>query len=103
MNTPRRLEPDTRRAAILTAAVDLAAAKGYLTLTRDDVAHAAGVSAGLVTRYFFAMPELRLRLMEEAVRRELLPVIAQGLAYGCPTACAAPVWLRAKALSTLAG
>lgn len=99
---PKRLDPDARKAAILTAAVKLATEKHYQTITRDDVAQAAGVSAGLVTRYFFAMPELRRRVMEEAVRRELLPVIAQGLAHGCPVAAGAPAWLRAKALTALA-
>lgn len=102
MEKQRRMEPDNRRAAILTAAVKLAESNGYQTLTRDDVAQAAGISPALVTRYFYAMPELRRRVMEEAVRREILPVIAQGLAFGCPVAGKAPAWLRAKALTALA-
>lgn len=40
----QRLTPDTRYAAILTAAVHLAEQTGYRNLTRDAVAVAAGVS-----------------------------------------------------------
>lgn len=100
---PKRLEPDARRSAILTAAVSLAETRGYHNITRDDVAQAAGVSAGLVTRYFYAMPELRRRVMEEAVRLQIPAIVAQGIANRCPVAMAAPAPLKLQAAMLMAG
>lgn len=103
MTTPRRLDPADRRAAILAAAVKLAESRSYYALTRDDVAHAAGVSAGLVTRYFLAMPELRRQVMAEAVRLEIPAIVAQGIANRCPVALAAPGPLKLRAAMLMAG
>ena len=98
----RRLPPDDRRDAILQAAIRLAVTDGYFTLTRESAAQAAGVSPGLVSRYFYATALLRATVMREAVSRGILSIIAEGLATRCPIACAAPAELRAAAVASLA-
>ena len=101
--TTRRLQPDDRRAQILSAAVDLAADQGFLSLTRDAVAKAAGVSPGLVTFYFFAVSELRRQVMQRAVENEHLSILAEGLAARDEVALSAPAWIKARAIATMGG
>ena len=93
----KRLEPTERRDQILKAAVDLAKEKGYHALTRDGVAVQAGVSFGLVTRYYGAIDTLKQKVMDEAVRTGILEIIAAGLAVGDPVARSAPSELKVKA------
>lgn len=92
-----RLQPEDRRAAILSAAIQLATDGGYLTMTRDTIAEAANVSPALINRYFFTMPNLRMQIMEEAVKREIPEIIAQGLVTSNKLALAAPGPLKLKA------
>lgn len=102
MTTTRiRLHPDKRRADILEAALDLATRDGWLTLTRDNVAQAAGVSPGLVSWYFLATDLLRAEVMQTAVEREVLSVVAEGIAARHANALAAPVELRQAAFNSM--
>lgn len=96
-----RLEPDTRKAEILAAAMTLARQHGYRDLTRNQIAEEAGCSPGLVTRYYYAMPLLLSEVLTEAVRLEELDLVAQGLVHGEPAAWAAPAQLRARAAMRL--
>ena len=98
--TRTRAHPTLRRDHILAAAVRIAEESGYAHITQADVAEAAGVSPGLVTRYF-TMTVLRTRIMSEAVRLEILPIVAQGLADGHPLATTAPTKLKNRAARTL--
>jgi AcrR family transcriptional regulator len=100
-NTRTRLKPDNRRELILAAAVTLADRDGYVQITRDGVAKAAGVSAGLVTRYFFCSTELRRCIMERAIDQNLLGIVAQGLAVRDALALSAPAEMRAAAAAQL--
>jgi AcrR family transcriptional regulator len=97
----KRLEPKERRGQILAAAVELARDKGYHNLTRDGVAVAAGVSFGLVTRYFGSIDTLQQKVMTEAVEGDILEIIAAGLAIGDPIARQAPGELKVKAANLL--
>lgn len=97
----RRLSPNLRRAAILQAAVQLAVTEGFKAVTRDAVAEAASVSAGLVSYHFHHTDLLRQAVMEEAVRLELHAVIAAGLVNGSEVAHAAPVALKQAAVDSL--
>ena len=101
MTTQRRLAPDDRRQLILEAAINLATADGYISLTRGAVASHAGISPALVTFYYLSTRLLLQAVMEEAVRREILPVIAEGLATRCPIALAAPPAVRQAAIAGL--
>nr|WP_297388215.1 helix-turn-helix domain-containing protein [uncultured Roseateles sp.] len=96
-----RLPPKDRKAAILDAALLVAADKGYARMTRDDVAGAAGVSPALVSTYFTTMAQLRRDVMRAAVKREVLPVLAQGLVARDSQALKASDDLRARALGSV--
>jgi AcrR family transcriptional regulator len=48
----RRLEPDQRRAQILSCAVRLFGARPYAEVSTTDIAAAAGVARGLINHYF---------------------------------------------------
>ena len=96
-----RLDPEVRRELILLRAVKLAANIGYLNITRDGVAEAAGVSCGLVTHYFKSIDELRRQVMLTAIRDEILSIILEGLAVRDETARNAPIRLREAALASI--
>ncbi len=96
-----RLDPKTRKQTILTAAVGLAKSYGYDRITREAVAIRAGVSAALVSKYFVTMEQLRAAVMGEAVRLEVVTIIAQGLVAGSTVAKGAPEALRRAAADEL--
>jgi AcrR family transcriptional regulator len=91
-----RMAPDDRKGTILRAAVELAAKLGYMNVTRDAIATNAGVSTGLVTRYFNSMPEMRLAIVRAAIDAECVEVVAQAFAAGEKIARECPVALRKK-------
>lgn len=97
-----RLDPLERRAELLDVALTLAKRRGYLNLTRDALADAAGCSQGLVTKRFGSMAKLRKEVMRAAVNLEVLEVIAQGIAAKDPVAMRAPAELKARAAGSLA-
>lgn len=99
----KRLKPAHRRRQILDAALALAERQHYATMTRDGVAEAAGVSMGLVTRYFSTMPQLRRAVMRAAVADGNVAVVGQGLAHRDPQALKADATLRAAAARHLQG
>ena len=101
--TYSRLQPDERRAAILQAAVQLAESDGWLTLTRDNVAQAAGVSPGLVSWYYLATSLLRDAVMQHAVDNGLLLIVAEGICARNAVALAAPVAVRQAAFNAMVG
>ena len=101
--TRARANPKLRRAHILSVAVEQAKFEGYKNITRDGVAAAAGVSVGLVTRYFGTMVKLSRDIMRSAVRNEIPEIIAHGLANGDDHAVKAPAELKAKAIALLSG
>ena len=96
--TRDRLDPETRKAAILAEAVKLAQKIGYTHITRDEVAARASVAIGLVTYYFKNMGCLKEEVMGEAIRLEIPEIVLQGLAAKCPVAQGAPLRLKARAV-----
>ena len=97
-----RTDPALRRDQILTVAVDQSKEIGYNNITRDNVAEGAGVSMGLVTRYFGTMCKLKRQVMRYAIKNEIAEIIAQGLANGDNHAKKAPPELKAEAATLLA-
>lgn len=95
----KRLEPTIRRADILSAAVTAASVKGYLNVTRLDIAQQAGVSEGLITHYFTSMSAMRSAIMSEAVRLRCLSIIRDGIAHRDPLAAEASKELQKQALA----
>lgn len=93
-----RVRPATLRDDLVTAALRVARKHGYNQMTRDAIAAEAGCSTGQVTTILGTMPQLRRTVMRAAVTRKDLPVIAQGVVARDPSALAAPVELRTRAL-----
>jgi AcrR family transcriptional regulator len=98
----KRLLPADRETEILEVALRLAAVKGYARVTREEIATAAGCSSGLVSRYLGTMTQCRRVLMRKAIERELVKIVAQGLADGNPHAKKASPELKARAAQLLA-
>ena len=96
-----RADPELRKAHILDTAVAVARNLGYTKLTRVDVAKAAGVSDGLISRYFPLMDDLKEAVIVQAVRHEIPEIIAQGLAAKDPQVKWIPADLRQKAIQIL--
>lgn len=99
--TKSRANPELRKEAILTAAIELAKEDNYLRVTRDNVAAKAGVSMGLVSRYFGTMKQLRRDIIRTAIKREIPEIVAQGLANKDPHVKKAPEELKAAAAKLL--
>lgn len=97
-----RLTPAARTAQLLDVALKLAAKHGLANIRRDQIAEAADVSQGLVTERLGTMAEMRRTIMRQAVARQVLPIIAEGLANKDKMALKAAPDLKAKALASLA-
>lgn len=98
----RRTDPTLRKEHILSVAVDMSQEQGYNKITRDGLAERAGVSAGLVTKYFGTMNQLRRDVMRRAIARGLADIVAQGLANRDAHAQKAPAELKAEAATLIA-
>jgi DNA-binding transcriptional regulator YbjK len=96
-----RTNPALRKQYILAVAVEMAIANGYNKITRDKIAEAAGVSMGLVSRYFGTMQQLRRFIIRTAIHEHIPEIIAQGLANGDDHAKKAPDDLKAKAINLI--
>lgn len=97
-----RANPALRKDHILNVAVTMAKVEGYSKITRDKIAEGAGVSVGLVTRYFGTMGQLKTAIMRRAVKQGIAVIIAQGLANGDDHARKASTELKAEAATLLA-
>lgn len=84
--------------ALLSAALKLAATKGYNRITRDEIAQAAGVSPALVSARLGTMDAMRRSVMRAAIRERVLAVVAQGIVARDKHALAADVELRRQAM-----
>ena len=97
-----RVPAALRKEHILAVAVNLAKTAGYTKITRDGIAEAAGVSFGLVTKYFGTMSNLKRAVMGEAIKQSIPEIIAQGLAQGDKRAQKAPAALKQEAVQLIA-
>lgn len=97
----KRLEPLDRRQQILDAAIDQAREQGFQNVTREGIARKAECSDGLVSSYFNTMSQLKRALMREAIRSEVLEIVAQGLVVGDPCAKKAPEELKKRAIGAV--
>lgn len=99
--TKSRANPILRKEQILDVAIELARKDGCHKITRDNIAHKAGVSEGLVSSYFGTMSNLKRSVMRAAIARGIPEIIAKGLANNDPYARKASAELKALAASTL--
>lgn len=70
---------EKRKDELLAAAIKLAEKKGYNQLKREEIASAAGCATGLVFRYLGTMTQVPRVIMGEAIHRENLTILAQGM------------------------
>ena len=97
-----RQQVEARDSRVLEAALALAnSINGLERMTRESVAMLAGVATGSVNTAFGTMADLRIAVVEEAIKREVLAVVAQGIAGAYPAALAAPRDLQMRALASL--
>lgn len=99
----QRKKPAVRKAEALKIALVLAADRGYMNVTRDEVAAEMGVCSSSVQYYFGTMPQFRVELMRYAVKQRNARVVAQGLAVYDRHAMKADEALRRAAVESLNG
>lgn len=99
--TKARANPELRKGSILDAAVELSRKEGFANISRQQIADRAGVSTGLVTKYFGTMAQMRRAIMRAAIAREIPEIVAQGMVCGDRQADKAPEELKAAARQTL--
>lgn len=97
--TKARANPELRKCSILDAAVDISRSLGYANISRQQVADRAGVSTGLVTKYFGTMNQLRVSIVRQAIKSEVLPIVAQALLNNDPRSKKVSDELRDRALA----
>ena len=91
-----KLSGEARKKLILEAAITFATREGWQYLTRDLIAVEAGCSTGLVS-FYWSTPKLRKAVMRQGVRRGILEIIADGLAFNDADALKAPQHLQEQA------
>jgi TetR/AcrR family fatty acid metabolism transcriptional regulator len=69
--TPTRLERTDKRDALLRAAIDTFAARGFFNAQVADVARAAGVAAGTVYLYFHGKDDLLISIFERTMKEAI--------------------------------
>ncbi len=84
MKRAKAVSPEQRKNIILTAGIKLSIRIGYNVITRDEVARWAKISSPLISRYFPRMKHLRFAVMNAAIEREVVEVIAQGIILADP-------------------
>ena len=93
-----RMEPEDRKNQILDAALNLAAGKGGIQkATRAAVARDAGVSVGLITKYFGDKPALQAAIVQRAVTAKNLRIIKEAIALELPIVAPRQLLRDAKA------
>jgi AcrR family transcriptional regulator len=90
--------PTERKKLLLYTAIDLSVRFGYKYLTRTKVAKKAGVTDALINHYFGTMKNLKKAVLREAIDKEIIPVVAQGLALRDPLALKISKTLKDKTL-----
>jgi AcrR family transcriptional regulator len=96
-----RMEAEDRRAQLVETGLEIAQSVGWYKVTRRAVAEKTATAEALINRYFDNKDGFRDALMEEAVKRRLVPLVAEGLMYMSKPALAAPDRLRKQARTYL--
>ena len=103
MTTPKNpAVARTLRELILNTAVQLARAKPYHQITRQEVSLAAGCGSGTINFHFHSMGGLWNEVVAYAVKHEVLEIVAMALMNRHPIATTdAPSSLKRRALSAV--
>lgn len=90
-----------KRDDIVNEVYKLAERDGYESLTRDNIAEAAGIAFGSITYYFTTVQNLREQIMKKAIVKKNLVILAAGIAARSEQALAAPERLKQEAVKLL--
>lgn len=96
-----RMNPVDRKADILASAVKAATEHGFAHLRLTHIAAAAECSNALVVSHFGTMVQMRRAVMRAAIKEQILPIIAEGVAMRDPSATKISDDLKRKALASL--
>lgn len=97
----KRMTPADRKASILEAAIVAASKQSFAGLRLHHIATEADCSNASVVAYFGTMTKMRRAVMRAAITRDILPIIANGIAMRDPLAMKLTREYREKALATL--
>ncbi len=75
----KRKNPIIRKNILLCTAIKLSIKVGYRNLTRDALAKKARVSPALINHYFFTIDQLKEEILKQAIKLEIVEIIAQAL------------------------
>ena len=87
-----------RKSEMLSCAVVLAKEIGYTRVSKDNLAASVKCSPSLIMHYFSTIKQLHRAIMGEAIRRNDLNLIAQGLINQDPRIQHLPEDLKREAL-----
>src|SRR3954466_2627689 len=79
----KRLSAEDRRAAILDAALEVFAKRGYNGASIDEIAQAAGISKALIYEHFPSKKDLHVSLLERHTQ-EIFERLAEAAAPSQP-------------------
>ena len=97
----RRVNPKLRKEQLVNAAVLIACERGLHGITRELIAKRAGVVNSLVSSYLGPTAGIQDLIMEEAIKREIPKLVAEGIATGNEQARNAPESLKQQAANFL--
>lgn len=82
-----RMAPAARKEQILNTAISLSIEKGYRYLTRRLIANRIHCASGLINHYFDDISTLKEVVIQTAIEKEILPILAENyVAWGKETA-----------------
>ena len=93
--------PTERKQELLEVAIQLAKEEGYSHITRNEIARRAGVAYGLVSSYFKSIDNLKKLVIKEAIKQEIVQIVAQALAHKEPLTKKLDPSLREKVIRYL--
>lgn len=96
-----RLDPDTRKIQILESAVHIAIDKGYQNITYKLIADYLNVQNSFIFYYFKTIKILKNKVIKEAIRKEIYPIIAQAIVANDPLIKNISNQLRQKSIKSL--
>lgn len=96
MKRNKRGCPCQRKTQIFETAMDIAEKLGYQNLTRINLVAFTRFTPPTITHYW-NLEELKIKVMQTAIKRKNLPIIAQGLLLQNAQALKMPAELKIKA------
>lgn len=83
MPRAQRLKPTVRKEIIIEAAIELSKEFGFQQITRDQVAKKIRLTDSAIG-YYFSRKELQNKILEAAIERGIVEILAQAFALNDP-------------------